>query len=753
MKGLRRAARTVSTAAGTVAAGVAVNQILNGGIWNISWLIASMTIATAAEAANFWLGRLDTGPGDRSAGPLPPPRAGHGEGARPELVRDPGRMAVPRQLPRPIRHFTNRTVELAALDRLHRSGTGLVIVSGLGGVGKTAFAVHWAHLNSALFPDGQLYADLAGDDPANPITAEEVLSNFLRALGNAPEQIPIGSDAMAAAFRSEVVERRMLIILDGAASASQIRRILPSGAGCLVVVTSRNRLESLRVQDGAGSIELNPLAESDALELLRSVSAMENDRISDPLTQLARRCGFLPLTIRIAAGCIRGQDAAFVRDLVGGGDQRRPGPALFLEDGEGGAMPEDVVAWSYESLPPDAARMFRLSGLHTGSDFSLHAAAAAAGVDLAEAGRLLSLLGEACLLERTGDGRYQFHDLVKTHALERLKAEEAAERRHIAARRVIGFYARTADNADRVIAPERRHVAADTSPWALTFESPQDAVAWCAVERRNLITVIDQAVLLGFDEYAWRLPIALIYFFVLHSHPVDRYNTALIAVAAARRLGDRDAEAWSQTCVGGAALALGEPLPALERFQAALSLCEEAGDISGRAANLGNIGATLVRLGRYDEALDSAAHSLRLFGDLGDARGESIQSRLLASIHRRLGDVDQAYRRYEAAIAMADGVDLQAKGDALQELGELSGDQGRHADAVDCLRRALEIRRGLDDRAGAAATLLSLASPLIALGAVDSARADLGEALEIYEALGNAGADDVRTRLDELNRR
>lgn len=756
MKGLRRAARTVSTAAGTVAAGVAVNQILNGGMWNIPWLIASMTIATAAEAANFWLSRMDTGSDHPPARPLPARRDGHGEDegedAGSELPRNPRRTAVPHHLPRPIRHFTNRTAELAALDGLHQNGTGLVIISGLGGVGKTAFAVHWAHLNSTLFPDGQLYANLHANDPANSLTPEDVLSNFLRALGIAPDQIPIGFDAMAAAFRSEVIGRRMLIILDSATSAVQVRRILPSRSECMVLATSRSRLESLRIQDGAESIALNPLAEPDALELLRSLSAMESDRLSEPMTELVRRCGFLPLTVRIAAGYIRGQDAAFIRDLVGGGEERRAGLALPLEDAEGGAMPEDVVAWSYESLAPDAARMFRLSGLHAGADFSLHAAAAAADVDLVEAGRLLSVLTEACLLERAGEGRYQFHDLVKALVLERLNAEESVGLRRAAARRVIGFYARTADNADHVIAPGRRHVAAGASPWALAFEDPQDALAWCTVERPNLIAVIDQAVSLGFDEYAWRLPIALIYFFILHSHPVDRYNTALIAVAAARRVGDRDAEAWSQTCVGGAALTLGQPIQALERFQTALNLCEEAEDVSGQAINLGNIADTLVWLGRYAEALERAAQSIRLFGDIGDARGESIQLRLLASIHRRLGDVDQASRRYDAAIARADGVDLQAKGDALQELGEMSDEQGRHAAAVDCLRKALAIRRGMDDRAGAAATLLSLASPLVALDAVDAARAGLNEALAIYEAMGSSKADDVRARLDEINR-
>ncbi|WP_371938865.1 ATP-binding protein [Actinomadura chokoriensis] len=729
-----------------------MNQILNGGVWSISWLIASLAIVVGAESANLWLHRLDSLT-DQPADEIPPVRRNtRGASPLPETARNSREISVPRQLPRPVKHFTDRTTELSVLDRLHREGADLVTVSGLGGVGKTAFAVHWAHLNSAFFPDGQLYVNLHGYGPTTCITAEDVLGNFLRALNVATDRIPNGLDAMAAVFRSEVSTRRTLIILDNVESVPQVRPLLPSNAQCMVLVTGRSGLKSLSAQDGAEAIVLRPLAESDALDLLRSVSAVESQRTSTSMTSLVRHCGFLPLTIRIAAEYIRGHDADFTDDLIGRlGDQRRR--LTFFTDHREGGMAENVFSWSYESLPPEAARMFRLSGLHAGIDFSLLAAAAASGTSLFEARRVLSLLTEASLLEKSGEDRYEFHDLVKAYARERLDVDETADDRHSAAHRLIGFYLRTADNADRIIAPRRRHVEADPSPWALTFENPHDALGWCAAERLNLIAVIDQAVLLGFDEYAWKLPIALIYFFILHSHPTNRYNVALIAVAAARRVVDRYAMAWAETCVGGAALTLGRPSQALERFQTALGLCEEIDDVPGSANNLGNIAAALVHLERYDEALEHAMCSLQLCGDLDDARGAAIQLRSIASIHRRLGDVEEAYRHYEAAISTADGVDLQAKGDALQELGELSDEQENHAAAVAWFRRSLEIRRDIDDRTGIAATLLSLASPLVAVGEIGSALAGLRESLAIYEAVGHSRADEVRALIETLSRR
>ncbi|WP_165964498.1 tetratricopeptide repeat protein [Actinomadura sp. KC216] len=733
-----------------MAVGVAINQILNGGTWNLMWLIISLTAAMTAESINVWIGRQDNSLDQQSIGPPAGPGNTAGHSTDNGSVHISQERPIPRQLPRQARHFTDREVERSKLDDLRRSTADLVVVSGLGGVGKTALAVHWGHQNKDHFPDGQFYANLHGYAPGTSIAVEDVLDNFLRALGLAPERIPRDPDAMAAAFRSEISGRRMLIILDNVRTATQVRPILPSSGNCMVLVTSRSRLKPLIAQDGAELIVLKPLTESDALALLQAVADRDNSLHHDSMTILARQCGFLPLTLRIIAEYIRGQDGEFIEDLIG--EPRDQKQRLTFPTGyqESMSVPENVFSRAYDFLAPDAARMFRLTGLLKGADFSVEAAAAVAGVGVMEARQLLSLLMNENLLEKASADRYQFHDLVKAYAIERLNAEESAVSRKAAAHRVLSFYLRTADNVDHVIAPQRRHVLAAPSRWAKTFDNPQSALSWCEAERLNLIAAIDQSVLLGFEEIGWKLPIALTYFFILNSHPVNRHRTALVAVDAARRAGDRYAEAWGETCVGGAELALGRAPDALGRFQRALSVCMEINDTQGQAINLGNVANTLVQLERYEEALDHANESLRLFRSLHDQRSESIELRLIGSIHRGLGDNDEASRLYHAAVNAAHGVDLQSEGDALQELGELARSQKKFPAAVTWFQKSIDVRRRIDDKLGLATSLLGLGSAFRALDDTHMAYAALSESLTMYELLGNAKASEVREILDNI---
>ncbi|MFI0411516.1 tetratricopeptide repeat protein [Actinomadura sp. 3N508] len=743
----------MSAAAGTVAVGVAINQILNGGAWNLMWLIISLAAAITAESVNIWIGHQDTSLDQQGTGPPAGRRLPAGYSTHDGSAHIPRERSIPRQLPRRSRHFTDREAECSNLDDLYHNSADLVVVSGLGGVGKTALAVHWGHQNKNHFPDGQFYANLHGYDPSTSIAAEDVLDNFLRALGVAPNQIPNTLDAMAAAFRSEINERRMLIILDNARSAAQIRPLLPSSGNCMVLITSRSKLKSLIAQDGAELIDLKPLAEADALNLLQAVADTRNSLLHDSMTTLVRQCGFLPLTLRIAAEYIRGQDGAFIEDLVGELADQQQRLTFFTGHRESASVPENVFSRSYGSLAPNAARMFRLTGLLSGVDFSVEAAAAVADASMMEARRHLSLLLDANLLEMPSADRYQFHDLVKAYAIERLNAEESAADRKAAVHRVLGCYLRTAGNVDRVISPQRRHVQTEPSRWARTFDDPQSALSWCEAERLNLIAAIDQAMLLGFEEIAWKLPINLTYFFILHSHPVNRHETALVALDAARHAGDRYAEARSETCVGGAELALGRAPEALGRFQNAINICVEIDDAQGQAINLGNVAYTLIQLERYEEALDHAKKSLRLLRDLGDRRSESIDLRMIGSIHRILGDDDEAYRQYNAAVDAAHGVDLQSEGDALYELGELARVREEFPTAVTWFQKSIDVRRQIDDKFGLATSLLGLGSAFLTLDETRMAYSALSESLTIYELMENPKAAEVREMLDNITGR
>lgn len=742
--------RLISAASGTVAAGVAINQILNGGVWNLSWLIVSLVVAVAAEGLNLWLNHWEPAAGKGHEGT---PSRTIKESFPAATVEGTQSLSPPRQLPRTIQHFTDRTAEISAVEVFRKNASDLVLISGLPGVGKTAFAVQWAHSAKDQFPDGQLYANLHGYGPHPSISPVEILNGFLRMLGVAADRIPADLDGMAAIYRSFVHDRRLLIVLDNASSADQVRPLLPSSPTCLTLVTSRSRLRSLVSQDGAGLVVLPPLPEPEALTLFRSVAGAELSADDASLAPLVRQCGLLPLTIRIAAEHVNEQGSSMIGSLVSELNEEGRRLDVFASADEDGSVARNIFSWSYQSLRPDAARMFRLMGLNPGTDLWLPAAAALADISVPKTRRLLSSLTSINLVEQVGSERYQFHDLIRDYAIERVNIEATNDERRAASRRLLEFYLNTTDSADRVIAPQRRHVLSERATSVHVFADPQEALAWCEAERLNLLRAIDYSVTLGFDDLAWRLPVALTYFFVLHNYQVSRLDTSRIAVEAARRSGDRYGEAWSQRCIGGAEIALGRQEEALDSFGAALEICREIGDRSWEGYDLGNIAHALFRLGRFDEARDHSVQSLEIQRELGNVRGESIQLALLGRISFRLGRLDEAYDHYEKAAERAKGVDLQAEGDALQGLGETCTGRAENASAIAWYRRAADVRRRVDDHLGLATTLASLGSALIAIGETESAREALTESLSLYEALEHPSSDTVRQSLDQLTQR
>ncbi len=295
-------------------------------------------------------------------------------------------VAPPRQLPGDVRGFVNRSAELTALDRLLVEDTGpvgvtLSVIAGTAGVGKTALALRWAHRVRHRFPDGQLHVNLRGYDPGEPARPEQVLERFLRALGVPPAAIPADLDDRAALYRSRLADRRILVVLDNAASVGQVRPLLPGSDSCLVIVTSRSRLSGLVTRDGGRRLTVRMLTEDDAITLLRELTR-EFRAGDDPehLAELARLCARLPLALRIAAERAASRPYMpldeLIRDLR---DESALWTALTAEENEEADAVRAVFAWSYRALDPAAARMFRLLGLHPGSEFSLPAAAALAG--------------------------------------------------------------------------------------------------------------------------------------------------------------------------------------------------------------------------------------------------------------------------------------------------------------------------------------------------------------------------------------
>lgn len=275
---------------------------------------------------------------------------------------------VPRQLPRAVTHFTGRRSELDTLDAVLGEQPSTVIISaiaGMGGVGKTTLAVHWAHRHQSRFPDGTLYANLRGFDPNPPLSPDHALTSFLGALGLPAERIPVDTEAKAALFRSLLAGRHVLVVLDNAATADQVRPLLPGHPGCLVLVTSRNSLNSLAARDGVHRLDLDILSPAESHSLLHNtIGQARAAREPDAITALAHRCGHLPLTLRIAANHITDRPHGTIADLVRELTDHQRLDTLATDDET--SSPRAVFSWSLNALPADPAHTFRLLGLNPG---------------------------------------------------------------------------------------------------------------------------------------------------------------------------------------------------------------------------------------------------------------------------------------------------------------------------------------------------------------------------------------------------
>ncbi|HZM84698.1 MAG TPA: DUF4062 domain-containing protein, partial [Candidatus Limnocylindrales bacterium] len=541
-----------------------------------------------------------------------------------ELAATGGRV-VPRQLPAAVAHFTGRAGHLAMLTGLLRGRAevgGTVVISAIGGtagVGKTALAVYWAHQVADRFGDGQLYVNLRGFDPAGQVMdPAEAVRRFLDALGVPPERIPPELDAQAALYRTQLVGRRMLIVLDNAHDSVQVRPLLPGAATCLVLVTSRNQLSGLVAADGAHPITLDLLTEVEAHELLtRRLGA---DRVAaepDAVAEIIAACARLPLALAIVAARAATEPHLPLHGLAGG--LRDSGTSWRL-DALGTDDPATdvraVFSWSYQALTPSAARLFRLLGLHPGPDTSAAAAASLVALSLPEARGLLGELTRANLLMEQVPGRYSFHDLLRAYATEQAHHLDPDQQRHAATHRILDHYLHTAYTAARLLNPTRDPITLIPAQPGVIREHPSDhqqALDWFTVEHPVLLAAVNHAAATGFDTHTWQLAWTLTDFLYRRGQWHDWAATEQAAVAAAGRLADPPVQASAHNRIADVYARLGRLDDADTQLRHALDLHAQAGDLVGQARTHLGLGYLWERRGRPAEALHHNQQALDLF--------------------------------------------------------------------------------------------------------------------------------------------
>ncbi|MEV5373190.1 tetratricopeptide repeat protein [Streptomyces albogriseolus] len=654
---------------------------------------------------------------------------------------------TPRQLPRPATCFTNRIEAMARLSELATNGDGVVLVSGPAGVGKSALAVFWAHSVKKRFPDGQLYINLRGYDRLTPLSPEQALLGFLSALGTPVDSMPLELAAMSALFRSLLDGKRFLIVVDNAASSEQVRPLLPSTAECFTIVTSRSLLSSLTSVDGAAHISIKPLDTSSAVELF---SRLSGHRDTAGASRIVLSCGRLPLTVRIAARQAS-YDASLTAIIEEVAESSHRLEALSALDEE--MEVRSVFSWSYQHLSADTARAFRLLSLHAGPDLSVPAAAALMNLPETEARRLLRRLTAANLLEEVKERRYAYHDLLREYAREKSQEVDSSDDRRQALHRELLYYLYAVDDADRILVPERKHVPLEGGRGArpVIFLEPATALAWCDAELPNLVSAVQQAVELGFDEIAWKLPVALIYFLRLRGHNMHRFELAATAVQASRRLGDRWAETWTLICLGGAESDLLRHEDALAHFEQALDISREIGDRHWEATSAYNVAWALRLMGRYELALQRQNEALTIHQANGDARGAAIALCEIGTIELKLGHPSRAADSYECARAGArETEDLPTEATSLHGLGEVFRLRGCTREAIDWYRRAITVRRRIGDVLGLAQSLMQLGEQLNVVGDPPAAREALAEAATLFDSVGDPTAEEARRHLQNL---
>ncbi|GHH37794.1 AfsR/SARP family transcriptional regulator [Lentzea cavernae] len=647
-----------------------------------------------------------------------------------------GGRQVPRQLPAGVRNFVGRDDELGLLG----TAGGVTVVHGVGGVGKTALALRWAAGAREDFPDGDLHLNLRGFDPeAHPVDPAAAAETLLVGLG--VDKVPATPDARFALLRTTLVDRRMLLVLDNAASARQVLPLLPGAPGVRVLITSRNQLRALVSQHDATSIGLRQLDLDAALALLAAVlGAGRLDAEPGAAREIVERCAGLPLALRVFAERVaRFPDVSLV-EFVAELEEARLDALTDYDDVDVRA----VFSWSYKALDAESARMFRLLSVHPGVDFDVNAAASLAGVTAAQARRLLERLVADHLVQSRTPGRYDLHDLLRAYSAELCGDDEEA------ALRLTEWYVHTLENAtsrdSARIVLRADPVASGVAPQ--TFSSWHDTQRWRRQEWTNLKAVAFAALSRGWERHAVQIPVHLLSYLVIdHLHRHD----AVELFEAVRGLGSAKEQGLVHTKLAVLYDLIGRPEDALRSFEVGLPLVRAKGERVSIAGVLGNISKVYSALGRREEAETYLRESLAIAAEIGDRNLQIIGHCNLASRFNRAEQWEKALKETDLAAPLAaqHGDEFLVVRVRAYRAAALAG-WGRYTEAEPELRAVVDFMKGVGDTDGVTDGLGLIGDVLVGQGRLREAAEAWQEAVDVYRSRNDPRADGLAARVEAL---
>ncbi|GAA1985367.1 hypothetical protein GCM10009838_54630 [Catenulispora subtropica] len=672
---------------------------------------------------------------------------------RPPGTRTAAAPIVPRQLPPAGGTFVGRGAELALLNQLADTAptasgaVPLAAITGTAGIGKTALALHWAHSQAARYPDGQLYMNLRGLDPSGPaVSPADAIRSFLAALGVPDSHIPPDSDAREALYRSILADRRVLVVLDDARNAEHARPLVPAGTGCLVLVTSRDRLYGLVTGLGARPVSLGLFSYTDAHELLvRRLGAKCVHAEPHTAEELIELCAGLPLAVNIAAARAVAQPSmTLVEQVRGMRSARRRLDALDL--GEATADARTAFSWSYRLLDGSTARLFRMQAMNPGPEVSLAAAASLTATTAQEARRDLDELVRTHLLTPCGPNRWTCHDLLRVYAQEQAR-ENPAEKR-LARARALDHYLFSAQNAAACLSPQNASIVTRSPRDGVVperFADQAEASAWFEAEYTTLTAAVSLAADVPSSPYAWQLARLLLTFQDRTSRWHDLAEVQRVALTAATEAADGPGMASAHRGLARAALRTRRFEACRTHLARAMDLAHELDDRMSEAAVRHELSVVHEQEGDFALALAEARRALEIFESAGTGTGIANGLSTVGWFQAMTGDHTGALESCLRALDLhSDLTDTWGAADTWDSLGYVHHCLADHDAAVAAFQRAVNLFRTSGDRYYEAGSLVRLGQSHDAAGRRDEALRAWGSALGLLKALRHPDADRVR---------